>query len=133
MAKASNSAAARVRKKVKRNIAEGVAHVHASFNNTIITITDRQGNALTWATSGGAGFKGSRKSTPFAAQTAAETAAKAAMEHGMKTVEVFVKGPGAGREAAIRALQACGLEVTSIRDVTPVPHNGCRPPKRRRV
>ena len=133
MAKASNSAAARVRKKVKRNIAEGVAHVHASFNNTIITITDRQGNALTWATSGGAGFKGSRKSTPFAAQTAAEKAANAAKEHGLKSVEVFVKGPGSGREAAIRALQACGLEVKMIKDVTPIPHNGCRPPKRRRV
>ena len=133
MAKASNSAAARVRKKVKRNIAEGVAHVHASFNNTIITITDRQGNALTWATSGGAGFKGSRKSTPFAAQTAAEKAANTAKEHGLKSVEVFVKGPGSGREAAIRALQACGLEVKMIKDVTPIPHNGCRPPKRRRV
>ena len=125
--------ATKVRKKVKKNVAEGIAHIHASFNNTIITITDRQGNALSWATSGGAGFKGSRKSTPFAAQMAAEEATKAAMEHGLKQVEVYVKGPGAGREAAIRALQAAGLEVNSIKDVTPIPHNGCRPPKRRRV
>ena len=125
--------ATKVRKKVKKNVAEGIAHIHASFNNTIITITDRQGNALSWATSGGAGFRGSRKSTPFAAQTAAETAAKAAMEHGLKIVEVFVKGPGAGREAAIRALQTAGLEVTMIKDVTPIPHNGCRPQKRRRI
>ena len=125
--------ATKVRKKVKKNVAEGIAHIHASFNNTIITITDRQGNALSWATSGGAGFKGSRKSTPFAAQTAAETAARAAMEHGMKSVEVYVKGPGSGREAAIRALQATGLEVNMIKDVTPIPHNGCRPPKRRRI
>ena len=132
MAKVSN-AAQRVRKKVRKNIADGIAHVHASFNNTIITITDRQGNALSWASSGGQGFKGSRKSTPFAAQTAAETAAKIAIEHGMKTVEVYVKGPGQGREAAIRALQATGLEVNMIKDVTPIPHNGCRPPKRRRV
>ena len=124
---------ARVRKKIKKQVSEGIAHVHASFNNTIITITDRQGNALAWASSGGAGFKGSRKSTPFAAQLAAETAAKAAMEHGLKSVEVYVKGPGAGREAAIRSLQAAGLEVTLIKDVTPIPHNGCRPPKRRRV
>ena len=125
--------ATKVRKKVKKNVAEGVAHIHASFNNTIITITDRQGNALSWASAGGLGFRGSRKSTPFAAQMAAETAAKAAMDHGMKQVEVYVKGPGAGREAAIRSLQAAGLEVNMIKDVTPVPHNGCRPPKRRRV
>ena len=129
----SSAAAARVRKKVKKNVAEGIAHVHASFNNTIITITDRQGNALSWATSGGAGFRGSRKSTPFAAQLAAESAARQAQEHGMKKVDVFVKGPGSGRETAIRSLQAAGLEVGSISDVTPVPHNGCRPPKRRRV
>ena len=125
--------ATRVRRREKKNIASGVAHVNASFNNTMITITDAQGNALSWASSGGLGFRGSRKSTPYAAQTAAETAAKAAMEHGLKTVEVFVKGPGQGREAAIRALQAVGLEVTMIKDVTPIPHNGCRPPKRRRV
>ena len=125
--------ATKVRKKVKKNVAEGIAHVHASFNNTIITITDRQGNALSWATSGGAGFKGSRKSTPFAAQLAAEDAAKVAQEHGMRTVSVFVKGPGSGREAALRALQMAGFKITSIRDVTPIPHNGCRPPKRRRV
>ena len=123
----------RARKKVKKVVTEGIAHVHASFNNTIITITDRQGNAIAASSSGAQGFKGSRKSTPFAAQSAAETAATAAMEHGLKTVEVFVKGPGQGREAAIRALQAVGLEVTMIRDVTPIPHNGCRPPKRRRV
>ena len=134
MAKASNnSAAQRVRKKVKKNVAEGVVHVHASFNNTIITITDRQGNALAWATSGGQGFKGSRKSTPFAAQLAAENAARKAQEHGVKKVDVFVKGPGSGRETAIRSLQAAGLEVGAISDVTPQPHNGCRPPKRRRV
>ena len=112
---------------------KGQVHIRSSFNNTMVTVTDAQGNALSWASSGGLGFRGSRKSTPFAAQTAAETAAKAAMEYGLKTVEVFVKGPGAGREAAIRALQAVGLEVTMIKDVTPVPHNGCRPPKRRRV
>ena len=121
------------KKRVKKNVERGQAHIQSSFNNTIVTITDAAGNALSWASAGQLGFRGSRKSTPFAAQTAAETAAKAAMEHGMKTVEVFVKGPGAGREAAIRALQACGIDVTSIRDVTPVPHNGCRPPKRRRV
>ena len=121
------------RRRERKNIERGAAHIQSTFNNTIVTITDVQGNAISWASSGELGFRGSRKSTPFAAQTAAETAAKAAMEHGMKTVEVFVKGPGAGREAAIRALHACGLEVTSIRDVTPVPHNGCRPPKRRRV
>ena len=121
------------KRRERKNIEKGAAHIHASFNNTIVTITDTKGNALSWASAGGLGFRGSRKSTPFAAQTASETAAKAAMEHGLKTVEVFVKGPGAGREAAIRALQAAGLEVTSIKDVTPIPHNGCRPPKRRRV
>ena len=121
------------RRRERKNIERGAAHIQSTFNNTIVTITDVQGNAISWASSGELGFRGSRKSTPFDAQTAAETAAKAAMEHGMKTVEVFVKGPGAGREAAIRALQACGIDVTSIRDVTPVPHNGCRPPKRRRV
>ena len=133
MAKASNSAAARVRKKVKRNIAEGVVHVHASSNNTIITITDRQGNALTWATSGGAGFKGSRKSTPFAAQVAAEAAGKVAQEYGIKTLEVKIKGPGPGRESAVRALNNLGIRITQIQDITPIPHNGCRPPKRRRI
>ena len=111
----------------------GQAHIRSSFNNTIVTITDKSGNAISWASAGGLGFRGSRKSTPFAAQTAADVAAKAAMEHGLKSVEVFVKGPGSGREAAIRALQAAGLEVTMIKDVTPIPHNGCRPPKRRRV
>ena len=120
-------------KRVKKNIEKGAAHIRSTFNNTIVTITDTEGNALSWASAGGLGFRGSKKSTPFAAQTAAETAAKAAMEHGLKTVEVYVKGPGAGREAAIRALQAAGLEVTMIKDVTPIPHNGCRPPKRRRV
>ena len=123
----------RIRKKVKKNIAEGIAHVHASFNNTIITITDRQGNALSWATSGGAGFKGSRKSTPFAAQVAAEAAGKAAQECGVKNLEVRIKGPGPGRESAVRALNAVGFNITSISDVTPVPHNGCRPPKKRRI
>ena len=127
------TASARARKKVKKNVAEGVAHVHASFNNTIVTITDRQGNTLSWATSGNAGFKGSRKSTPFAAQMAAERAGRAAQECGVKNIEVRIKGPGPGRESAVRALQAVGLAVTSIRDVTPIPHNGCRPPKRRRV
>ena len=123
-----------VRKRKERKLVEhGAAHISSSFNNTIVTITDTQGNALSWASSGGLGFRGSRKSTPYAAQTAAETAAKAAMEYGLKSVEVFVKGPGSGREAAIRALQAVGLEVTLIKDCTPVPHNGCRPPKRRRV
>lgn len=117
----------------KKNIERGAAHICSSFNNTIVTVTDTAGNALSWASAGGLGFRGSKKSTPFAAQMAAETAAKAAMEHGLRTVEVFVKGPGSGREAAIRALQAAGLEVTMIRDVTPIPHNGCRPPKRRRV
>ena len=117
----------------RKNIQRGAAHIQATFNNTIVTITDTQGNALSWASAGGLGFRGSRKSTPFAAQTAAETAAKAAMEHGLKAVEVYVKGPGSGREAAIRALQAAGLEVNMIKDVTPIPRNGCRPPKRRRV
>ena len=114
-------------------VERGQAHIQSSFNNTIVTLTDAEGNALSWASAGGLGFRGSRKSTPYAAQMAAETATKAALVHGLKTVDVFVKGPGSGREAAIRALSACGLEVTSIRDVTPVPHNGCRPPKRRRV
>ena len=126
-------AGARVRKKVKKNVAEGIAHIHASFNNTIITITDRQGNALSWATSGGAGFKGSRKSTPFAAQVAAERAGRVAVECGVKNLEVRIKGPGPGRESAVRALNALGMKITSISDVTPVPHNGCRPPKRRRI
>ncbi|KRO77849.1 MAG: 30S ribosomal protein S11 [Nitrosomonadales bacterium] len=123
----------RIKKKVKKNVVEGIAHVHASFNNTIITITDRQGNALSWATSGGAGFKGSRKSTPFAAQVAAENAGKAAQEFGVKNIEVRIKGPGPGRESSVRALNAVGLKITSIQDVTPVPHNGCRPPKKRRI
>ncbi|MFC5713819.1 30S ribosomal protein S11 [Thalassorhabdus alkalitolerans] len=121
------------KRRQRKNVETGVAHIRSTFNNTIITITDTQGNAISWASAGGLGFKGSRKSTPFAAQMAAETAAKAAMEHGMRTVEVAVKGPGAGREAAIRSMQATGLEISVIRDVTPVPHNGCRPPKRRRV
>lgn len=121
------------KRKEKKNIERGQAHIRSSFNNTIVTMTDVAGNALSQASSGGLGFRGSRKSTPFAAQIAAETAAKAAMEHGLKTVEVYVKGPGSGREAAIRALQAAGLEVSLIKDVTPIPHNGCRPPKRRRV
>jgi small subunit ribosomal protein S11 len=121
------------KKKVKKHVVDAIAHIHASFNNTIITITDRQGNALAWATAGGCGFRGSRKSTPFAAQVAAEECAKKAMEHGVRSLSVYVKGPGAGRESALRALQAAGLRVTMIRDVTPVPHNGCRPPKRRRV
>ena len=121
------------RRRERKNIDKGQAHIHSSFNNTIVTITDVQGNAISWASSGGLGFKGSRKSTPFASQMAAETAAKAAMEHGLKSVEVYVKGPGSGREAAIRALQTAGLEISMIKDVTPSPHNGCRPPKRRRV
>ena len=121
------------RKRERKNIDRGQAHIQSTFNNTIVTITDVQGNAVSWASAGGLGFRGSRKSTPFAAQSAAETAAKAAMEHGMKSVEVYVKGPGSGRESAIRALQATGLEVNMIKDVTPIPHNGCRPPKRRRV
>ena len=121
------------KRRVKKNIESGIAHIRSTFNNTIVTITDTQGNAISWSSAGALGFKGSRKSTPFAAQMAAETSAKVAMENGMRSLEVTVKGPGAGREAAIRALQAAGLEVTAIRDVTPVPHNGCRPPKRRRV
>ena len=121
------------RRREKKNIERGAVHIQSTFNNTIVTITDVQGNAISWASAGELGFRGSRKSTPFAAQSAAETAAKAAMEHGLKTVEVYVKGPGAGREAAIRALQVAGLEVRLIKDVTPIPHNGCRPPKRRRV
>jgi small subunit ribosomal protein S11 len=125
--------AARARKKVKKNVAEGIAYIHASFNNTIITITDRQGNALSWATSGGAGFKGSRKSTPFAAQVAAERAGRGALECGVKNLEVRIKGPGPGRESAVRALNALGIKISSISDVTPIPHNGCRPPKRRRI
>ncbi|MBU6460930.1 MAG: 30S ribosomal protein S11 [Proteobacteria bacterium] len=123
----------RVRKKVKKNVAEGIAHIHASFNNTIVTITDRQGNALAWATSGGAGFRGSRKSTPFAAQMAAEAAGKAAQEYGVKNLEVKIKGPGPGRESAVRALNSVGFKITGIFDVTPIPHNGCRPPKKRRI
>ena len=121
------------KRRVKKNIETGIVHIHSTFNNTIVMITDSHGNALAWSSAGALGFKGSRKSTPFAAQMAAETATKVAMEHGLRTVEVTVKGPGSGREAAIRSLQAAGLEVTAIRDVTPVPHNGCRPPKRRRV
>jgi small subunit ribosomal protein S11 len=123
----------RVKKKVRKSVSEGIAHIHASFNNTIITITDRQGNALSWATSGGSGFKGSRKSTPFAAQVAAEAAGKAAQEFGVKNIEVRIKGPGPGRESSVRALNSVGLKITSIQDVTPVPHNGCRPPKKRRI
>jgi len=119
--------------KEKKNVANGVAHIHASFNNTIVTITDAGGNVITWSSAGNKGFKGSRKSTPFAAQLAAESAAKKAMENGMRQVEVFVKGPGTGRESAIRSIQAAGLEIVAIKDVTPIPHNGCRPPKRRRV
>ena len=123
----------RPKRKDRKNVEYGVAHIRSTFNNTLVTITDKNGNALSWASAGGLGFRGSRKSTPFAAQMAAEVAAKAAMEHGLKQVEVYVKGPGAGREAAIRSLQATGLEVNMIKDVTPIPHNGCRPPKRRRV
>ncbi|MEO6959798.1 MAG: 30S ribosomal protein S11 [Burkholderiaceae bacterium] len=133
MAKASTSGATRVRKKIKKSVSDGIAHVHASFNNTIITITDRQGNTLSWATSGGAGFKGSRKSTPFAAQVAAESAGRLALEYGIKTLEVRIKGPGPGRESSVRALNALGIKISSISDITPVPHNGCRPPKRRRI
>ena len=121
------------KRRVKKNIESGIAHIRSTFNNTIVTITDMQGNAVSWSSAGSLGFKGSRKSTPFAAQMAAEAAAKSSVEHGLKTLEVTVKGPGAGREIAIRALQAAGLDVTAIKDVTPVPHNGCRPPKRRRV
>jgi len=131
MAKAA--APTRMRRRERKNITSGVAHVNASFNNTMITITDAQGNTIAWSSAGGMGFKGSRKSTPYAAQVAAEDAGKKAMEHGMKTLEVFVKGPGSGRESALRALQSVGFTVMSIRDVTPIPHNGCRPPKRRRV
>ena len=130
---AANQKKVRVRRKEKKNIEKGQVHINSTFNNSIVTITDTQGNALSWASAGGMGFRGSKKSTPFAAQTAAETAARAAMEHGLKTVEVFVKGPGSGRETAIRSLQATGLDVTSVKDVTPIPHNGCRPKKRRRV
>lgn len=133
MAKAPAAGATRVRRRERKNITTGVAHVNASFNNTVITITDEQGNAVSWSSAGSMGFKGSRKSTPFAAQLAAESAARQAQEHGMKKVDVFVKGPGSGRETAIRSLQAAGLEVGSISDVTPQAHNGCRPPKRRRV
>jgi len=123
----------RKKKKERKNIERGQAHIQASFNNTLVTITDQSGNAISWSSAGSLGFKGSRKSTPFAAQTASESAAKAAIEHGLKNVEVYVKGPGSGREAAIRALQTAGLEITMIKDITPIPHNGCRPPKRRRV
>ena len=133
MAKARTTKKTVRKRREKKNIERGAAHIRSSFNNTMVTITDLQGNALSWASAGGLGFRGSRKSTPFAAQMAAETAAKSAMEHGRRTVEVYVKGPGSGREAAIRALQAAGLEVNMIKDVTPIPHNGCRPPKRRRV
>jgi small subunit ribosomal protein S11 len=127
------SSGQRARKKVKKNVSDGIAHVHASFNNTIITITDRQGNALSWASSGGAGFKGSRKSTPFAAQVAAEAAGRAAQEQGIRNLDVRIKGPGPGRESSVRALNALGIRISSIADVTPVPHNGCRPPKKRRI
>ena len=123
----------RKRRKDRKNVEKGQAHILSTFNNTLVTLTDMDGNALAWSSAGSLGFRGSRKSTPFAAQSAAEVATKAAMEHGLKTVEVYVKGPGAGREAAIRALQAAGLEITMIKDITPIPHNGCRPPKRRRV
>ena len=129
----AKAAAARARKKVKKSVADGVAHIHASFNNTIVTITDRQGNALAWATAGGAGFKGSRKSTPFAAQVAAENAGKIALEYGLKNLEIRIKGPGPGRDSTVRALNSLGYKITSISDVTPVPHNGCRPPKKRRI
>ncbi len=132
-AAATGSAAPRARRKERKNITSGVAHVNASFNNTVITITDAQGNTIAWSSAGAQGFKGSRKSTPYAAQIAAEQAGRKAMEHGMKQLEIEVKGPGAGRESALRALQTVGFAVTTIRDVTPIPHNGCRPPKRRRV
>lgn len=131
MAKASG--ASRARKRIRKSVSDGIAHVQATFNNTIITITDRQGNALSWATSGGAGFKGSRKSTPFAAQMAAEMAGRTAMEYGIKNLEVRIKGPGPGRDSSVRALNALGIKITSIADITPIPHNGCRPPKRRRI
>ena len=133
MAKAQAKKAVTRKRRERKNIERGAAHIRSSFNNTIVTITDVDGNAISWASAGGLGFRGSRKSTPYAAQMAAETATNAAMEHGLKTVEVYVTGPGSGREAAIRALQAAGLEVSMIKDVTPIPHNGCRPPKRRRV
>ena len=131
--KATAKKGATRKRRERKNIDSGAVHIQSTFNNTIVTISDTQGNTVSWASAGEMGFRGSRKSTPFAAQTAAETAAKAAMEHGMKTVEVFVKGPGQGREAAIRALQGAGLNITMIKDITPIPHNGCRPPKRRRV
>jgi small subunit ribosomal protein S11 len=130
---ASAAAASRARKKARKNISDGIAHVHASFNNTIITITDRQGNTLSWASSGGAGFKGSRKSTPFAAQVAAEAAGRAAQECGIRNLEVLIRGPGPGRESSVRALNALGIKILQIQDVTPIPHNGCRPPKKRRI
>ena len=130
---AKEATAGRVKKRERKNITNGVAHVNASFNNTMITITDAQGNTISWSSAGSKGFKGSRKSTPYAAQVAAEDAGRKAQEHGLRTLEVEVKGPGSGRESALRALQAVGLTITSIRDVTPIPHNGCRPPKRRRV
>ena len=133
MNKPAANTAAKPKKKAKRIVTDGIAHIQASFNNTVITITDRQGNALSWATSGGAGFRGSRKSTPFAAQVAAEKAGRAAQEYGLKTLEVRIKGPGPGRESAVRSLNAIGYKITNIVDVTPIPHNGCRPPKRRRV
>lgn len=133
MAKAASNTGSRTRRRIKRSVVDGVAHINASFNNTIVSITDRQGNALAWASSGGSGFRGSRKSTPFAAQVAAERAGKAAQEFGLKNLEVRVKGPGPGRESAVRALNAVGYRITNISDVTPIPHNGCRPPKKRRV
>jgi small subunit ribosomal protein S11 len=129
----AKAAAPRIRKKVKKDVSDGIAHIHASFNNTIITITDRQGNALAWTTSGGSGFRGSRKSTPFAAQVAAERAGEMVKEYGMKNLEIEIKGPGPGRESAVRALNNIGFQITNITDVTPIPHNGCRPPKKRRV
>ena len=132
-AKGSRSRRGTVRRRDRKNIERGAAHIQSTFNNAIVTLTDVQGNAISWASAGGLGFRGNKKSTPFAAQMAAEKAAKAAMEHGLRSVDVYVKGPGSGREAAIRALQAAGLEITLIKDVTPIPHNGCRPPKRRRV
>lgn len=133
MATANKKQGTRVKKRDRKNVEKGAVHIHSTFNNTIVTITDLQGNVISWSSAGVQGMKGSRKSTPFAAQLSAETAAKTAAEHGMRTVEVYVKGPGSGRESAIRALATAGLEVTLIRDVTPIPHNGCRPPKRRRV
>ena len=133
MAKAKSKKTVSRKRREKKNIERGAAHIRSSFNNTLVTITDLQGNAISWSSAGSLGFRGSKKSTPFASQMAAETAARAAMEHGLRTVEVYVKGPGSGREAAIRALQTAGLEVNMIKDVTPIPHNGCRPPKRRRV